>query len=174
MSPWTVTCQAPLSMGFQARILEWVAMPSSRGLPNPWMDPVSVSSPALTGRFFPTSATWEAPLKSRDDACSSRYPQRPHNARHILSGSEQIQRVVEELYGHFFELFGLGAELETKHSFSHQARFQPGCRESCSAMGLECTQWARPDTTTGSMAWPCSTASQSEMVRAPHGLPWVL
>ena len=29
---WTVTCQALLSMGIlQARILEWVAMPSSRG-----------------------------------------------------------------------------------------------------------------------------------------------
>ena len=29
---WTVASQAPLSMGiFQARILEWVAMPSSRG-----------------------------------------------------------------------------------------------------------------------------------------------
>ena len=31
MTPWTVTHQAPLSMGIlQARILEWVAMPSSR------------------------------------------------------------------------------------------------------------------------------------------------
>ena len=31
-TPWTVACQAPLSMGIlQARILEWVAMPSSRG-----------------------------------------------------------------------------------------------------------------------------------------------
>ena len=30
--PWTVAHQAPLSMGFlQARILEWVAMPSFRG-----------------------------------------------------------------------------------------------------------------------------------------------
>ena len=29
---WTVACQAPLSMGIlQARVLEWVAMPSSRG-----------------------------------------------------------------------------------------------------------------------------------------------
>ena len=29
---WTVACQAPLSMGIlQARILEWVAMSSSRG-----------------------------------------------------------------------------------------------------------------------------------------------
>jgi len=31
-TPWTVTCQAPLSMGFfQARILEWVAISFSRG-----------------------------------------------------------------------------------------------------------------------------------------------
>ena len=30
---WTVACQAPLSMGIlQARVLEWVAMPSSRGI----------------------------------------------------------------------------------------------------------------------------------------------
>ena len=32
VTPWTVACQAPLPMGIlQARILEWVAMPSSRG-----------------------------------------------------------------------------------------------------------------------------------------------
>ena len=31
VTPWTVARQAPLSMGIlQARILEWVAMPSSR------------------------------------------------------------------------------------------------------------------------------------------------
>ena len=31
-TPWTVAPQAPLSMGvLQVRILEWVAMPSSRG-----------------------------------------------------------------------------------------------------------------------------------------------
>ena len=31
-TPWTVACQAPLSKGIlQARILKWVAMPSSRG-----------------------------------------------------------------------------------------------------------------------------------------------
>ena len=37
---WTVACQAPLSMGIlQARILEWVAMPSSKDLPNPRIKP---------------------------------------------------------------------------------------------------------------------------------------
>ena len=33
--PWTISCQAPLTMGIlQARILEWVAMPSSRDTNN--------------------------------------------------------------------------------------------------------------------------------------------
>ena len=36
----------------QARILEWVAMPSSRGFPNPGIEPVSSVSLALTGKFF--------------------------------------------------------------------------------------------------------------------------
>ena len=45
----------------QARILEWVAMPSSRGSSKP-RDQTHVSmSPALAGEFFTTSATWEAP-----------------------------------------------------------------------------------------------------------------
>ena len=36
VTPWTVAYQAPLSMGiFQARILEWVAIPSSRGSSQP-------------------------------------------------------------------------------------------------------------------------------------------
>ena len=44
----------------QVRILEWVAMPFSRDLPNPGIKPVTFMSPALAGRFFTTSATWEA------------------------------------------------------------------------------------------------------------------
>ena len=36
MTPWMIACQAPLSMGIlQARILEWVAVPSSRGSSRP-------------------------------------------------------------------------------------------------------------------------------------------
>ena len=45
-TPWTVARQAPLSMGIlQARILEWAAMPSSRGSYRPrertWVSCVS-------------------------------------------------------------------------------------------------------------------------------------
>ena len=48
----------------RARIAEWVAMPSSRGLPDPRIEPPSLGSPALAGGFFTTSATW----KTQSDA----------------------------------------------------------------------------------------------------------
>ena len=50
----------------QARVLEWVAMPSSRdsNLPNSGIKPASLMSPAFAGGFFTTSATWEAPIAS--------------------------------------------------------------------------------------------------------------
>ena len=46
----------------QARTLEWVAMPSSRGpsLPRDWSASlISPASPALAGGFFTMGATWE-------------------------------------------------------------------------------------------------------------------
>ena len=49
----------------QARILGWVAMTSPGDLPNPGIEPESLTSPALAGRFFTTRATWEAHKKSR-------------------------------------------------------------------------------------------------------------
>ena len=36
----------------QARILEWVAIPFSRGVPDPGIEPLSPASPALTSCFF--------------------------------------------------------------------------------------------------------------------------
>ena len=60
---WAIACQAPLSIWIlQARIMEWVVMPSSRGSswPKDWTH-VSMS-PSLAGGFFTTSTTWEAHL----------------------------------------------------------------------------------------------------------------
>ena len=59
-TPWTVACQISLSI-LQARILEWVAMPSSRrsSQPRGW---TQVSH--ITDRFFTVWATWEAPQLS--------------------------------------------------------------------------------------------------------------
>ena len=56
--PWTVACQAPPSMGtLHTRILEWVAMPSSRGSSQPrdWTRVFRIA-----GRFFTVWATREA------------------------------------------------------------------------------------------------------------------
>ena len=59
-TPWTVAHQAPLSMGIlQARILEWVAIPSSRGSSWP-RDQTLVSCISCTaGRLFTFWATGE-------------------------------------------------------------------------------------------------------------------
>ena len=46
----------------QARMLEWVAMPSSRESSWPGYEPVSPASPALAGGFFTISATCESTL----------------------------------------------------------------------------------------------------------------
>ena len=59
---WTVAHQAPLS---------WHSPGKNNGvgchflpqgnLPNAGIEPMSLTSPALAGRFFAASATWEAP-----------------------------------------------------------------------------------------------------------------
>ena len=45
---------------FQARILEWVVISYSRVIPDPGIEPVSLASPALAGRFFTNYIIWEA------------------------------------------------------------------------------------------------------------------
>ena len=45
----------------QARILEWLPYPPPGDLPHPGIELASLTSPALAGGFFTTSATWEAP-----------------------------------------------------------------------------------------------------------------
>ena len=61
---WAVALQAPLSMGFSRREY-WSGLPcpSPGDLPNPGIEPASLTSPALAGRFLTTSGTWQAPYK---------------------------------------------------------------------------------------------------------------
>ena len=58
---WTVARQAPLSVGF-SRQEYWsgLSFPSPGDLPDPGIEPASLMSLALAGRFFTTSATWES------------------------------------------------------------------------------------------------------------------
>ena len=65
MTPWTAACQAPLSLEIlQARILEWVALPSSRAFSQP-RDGTQFS--CIAGRCFTVWATREAQYIFIDD-----------------------------------------------------------------------------------------------------------
>ena len=57
---WTVAHQSPLSMGFSKQEY-WSGLPCPppADLPNPGIEPAFLMSPALTVRFFTTSATWQ-------------------------------------------------------------------------------------------------------------------
>ena len=59
---WTVSHQAPLSVGF-SRHEYWSGLPHPPpwDLPIPGIEPTSLMSPALAGRFFTTSTAWEDP-----------------------------------------------------------------------------------------------------------------
>ena len=60
---WAVACQAPLSMTRRfSRQGYWSGLPRPPpgDLPDPEIELASLMSPALAGRFFTTSATWEA------------------------------------------------------------------------------------------------------------------
>ena len=60
---WIVAHQALLSMGF-SRQEHWSGLPgpSPGDLPDPEIEPASLTSPALAGSFFTTIATWEAAI----------------------------------------------------------------------------------------------------------------
>ncbi|CAI9180829.1 unnamed protein product [Rangifer tarandus platyrhynchus] len=59
---WTIACQVPLSIGCP-RQEYWSKLPCPlpEDLPNLGIKPASLVSPALAGRFFTISTTWEAP-----------------------------------------------------------------------------------------------------------------
>ena len=61
--PWTAAHQAPLSVGFSRQEC-WAGLPCPPpgDLPDPGIEPLSQASPALAGRFFTTSTTWEAQI----------------------------------------------------------------------------------------------------------------
>ena len=57
VTPWTVACQAPLSIGQEC--WSWLLFPPPGDLPDQGTEPESLTSPALAGGFLTTSTTWE-------------------------------------------------------------------------------------------------------------------
>ena len=61
VTPWTVAHQAPLSMVFSRQeYRSGLTCPSPGHLPDPGIEPTSLTTPTLAGGFFATSITWEA------------------------------------------------------------------------------------------------------------------
>ena len=61
VTPWTVACRAPMSVGLpRQEYWSGLPFPSPGDLSDSGIKPVSLTSPALEGRFFTISATWEA------------------------------------------------------------------------------------------------------------------
>ena len=60
VTPWTIARQAFLSMDF-SRQEYWSGLPfpSTGDLSGTGIEPVTLVFPALTGRFFTTTASWE-------------------------------------------------------------------------------------------------------------------
>ena len=61
---WDPVDRSPLGSSFhgilQARVLSGLLCSSPGDLPDPGIEPTSLLSPTLTGRFFTTSTAWEA------------------------------------------------------------------------------------------------------------------
>ena len=66
-TPWTVACQAPLSMGF-SRHEYWSGLPfpSPGYLPDPGIESRDHISLALAGWFFTTSTTWKPTILKQE------------------------------------------------------------------------------------------------------------
>ena len=63
-TPWTVTHQVPLPMGFSRQeYRSGLPCPSPGDLPDSGIKPLSLTTPALASGFFTTRATWEAQMR---------------------------------------------------------------------------------------------------------------
>ena len=82
-NPWTIGCQAPLSMKFcWQEYWSGLPCPSPEDLLDPGIEPESLMSPALVALLFTTRATWEAHTHT-------------HTHTHTLSTSVSINLLLD-------------------------------------------------------------------------------
>ena len=93
-TPWTATLRASLSMGF-SRQEYWSGLPCPPpgDLPNPGIEPASLASPALAGRFFITNTTWENPKRERGEWKVCLIPVPDHHPLDNRSFPEYINKI---------------------------------------------------------------------------------
>lgn len=92
---WTGACPSPLLMGFPARTLERVPMPSLQRI-FPTQRSTVFLSPAVAGGLFTTSTAWETPMDPYCKVASLRYPgfMKKVLFLHVLSASWKFRPVL--------------------------------------------------------------------------------
>ena len=129
-TPWTVADQAPLSMGFSRQeSRSGLPCPSPGDLPNPGIKPTFLTSPALAGGFFTTSA-----IKEDGCLCSSLQvfiPQNSHGHTHAhpqyyktlpFPTAKKVEATTETIQTQD-AFWGLNAAITLPRSKSHKMEF---------------------------------------------------
>ena len=90
-TPWTVSHQVPLSMGF-SRQEYWsgLPLPTPGDLPDPGIKPTSLVSPALAGSVFAISSTWEDSQIYRREGNTGGKRKLPLDAAKMMQGMVPI------------------------------------------------------------------------------------
>ena len=71
VTPWTVACQAPLSMALSRQeYSSGLPCPTPGDLPDPGIELTSLTFPPLAGKVFTTSTTWEALTNGAQITCT--------------------------------------------------------------------------------------------------------
>ena len=103
---WTIARQGPLSMGF-SRQEYWSGLPfpPPGNLPDPVIEPMSLTSPALAGRFLYHWATWLLYHLNHLNSFSQ-YPF--HDSQFYRWGNQGAGRLISlRLYSHYVAQLGL-------------------------------------------------------------------
>ena len=98
LQPWTIARQAPLSVEFFRQIYySELPFPTPGHLLEPGIEPAALETPAPAGRFFTTSAMWEAHTSDYGGHVLLVTSCACHNNSNVTqSVTERIERVREE------------------------------------------------------------------------------
>ena len=112
--PWTVACQAPLSLGF-ARQEYWSGLPfpPPGDLPDPGIEPAFPVSPTLTSRFFATEPPGKPISRYKAPLVQSLKRISPYSFLRVWLGQVHISR------GWRLDLWNLNASLKIFNQSSH-------------------------------------------------------
>ena len=139
-TPWTVPCQALLPMGVSRQeYLCELPCPPPQDLPDPGIKPTYLMAPALAGRFFTTSTTWEAKQHSPKEKEKKKkrttlsLVKGLYNSRHIINQYVESQKCSSQPSQKFPESSQIGAFLA---SFSLLSSARPALPANCTTHSL--------------------------------------